>query len=92
MTTSSTEKPNWFAASRVAQLLNSDLGRVTRVGGGVALITAGVLLIGGPAGFIVAAIGMVPLLAGVLDVCVFSALFRGPLRGDDVRACARQPD
>jgi hypothetical protein len=40
-------------------------------------------------GIAVAAIGLVPLLAGTFDVCVFSALFGGPLAGSEIRACAR---
>lgn len=89
MTISPADKPNWFAASRLGQFLSSGAGRVTRVAAGVALIAAGLLAIGGTVGIILAAVGLVPLLAGAFDVCIFSALFGGPFRGSDVRACAR---
>ena len=84
-----TEKPNWFAASRFGQSMASTAGRISRVVAGVALIVGGLAVIGGTIGMVMAAIGVVPLLAGALDVCVFSALFGGPLRGSDIRACVR---
>jgi len=80
---------NWFAASRLAQALNSTAGRIVRITAGAALILGGLLAVGGLPGLILAAIGLVPLLAGSFDVCVFSALFGGPFRGAGVRACAR---
>jgi hypothetical protein len=89
MTTSSTDKPNWFAVSWLGQFLSSPAGRITRVAAGVAIIAVGLLAVGGTVGIILAAVGLVPLLAGVFDVCIFSALFGGPFRGAGVRACAR---
>ena len=90
MTIQYDNKPNWFAASWFGQFMASGSGRVVRIAGGVALIAGGLLAIGGTPGYIVAAIGLVPLLAGTFDVCVFSALFRGPFSGKAIRACARR--
>ena len=90
MTTQTKQKPNWFAASRLGQFMASTVGRVVRIVGGIALIAGGLLAIGGPAGIIMAGIGLVPLLAGTFDVCVFSALFGGPFSGAAIRACARR--
>ncbi len=87
--TTTTEKPNWFAASWFGQCMSSRIGRVGRVVAGLAIVAAGILAVGGTVGIVIAAIGLVPLLAGAFDVCVFSALFGGPLRGSEVRACAR---
>jgi hypothetical protein len=83
------ERPNWFAASWFAQFMTTGLGRRVRIVAGFALIALGVAVIGGGMGIAVAAIGLVPLLAGTFDVCVFSALFGGPLAGSEIRACAR---
>jgi hypothetical protein len=83
------ERPNWFAASWFAQFMTTGLGRRVRIVAGFALIALGVAVIGGGVGLAVAAIGLVPLLAGTFDVCVFSALFGGPLAGSEIRACAR---
>ncbi len=87
--TTITKKPNWFAASWLGQCLSSTRGRIGRIVAGLALIVGGLVALGGTVGIIVAAIGLVPLLAGAFDVCLFSALFGGPLRGSNVRACAR---
>ena len=90
MTTQTQQKPNWFAASRFGQFMASGVGRVARIVAGIALIAGGLLAVGGPAGIIMAAIGLVPLLAGTFDVCVFSALFGGPFSGAAIRAISRR--
>jgi hypothetical protein len=87
--TTTTKKPNWFAASWFGQCLSSTRGRIGRVVAGLALIVGGLFVLGGTAGVVLAAVGLVPLLAGAFDVCLFSALFGGPLRGSAVRACSR---
>jgi hypothetical protein len=90
MTTQTQQKPNWFAASRLGRFMASGAGRVARIVAGIALIAGGLLAVGGPAGIIMAAIGLVPLLAGTFDVCVFSALFGGPFSGAAIRAISRR--
>ena len=87
--TSTTEKPNWFAASWFGQCMSSTRGRIGRIIGGIALIVIGLFALGGTAGIVLAAVGLVPLLAGTFDVCIFSGLFVGPLSVSEVRACAR---
>lgn len=84
------QRPNWFAAGWPGQFLASPLGRWVRFIAGVALIAVGLGLIGGTIGVVIAAIGLVPLLAGAFDVCVFSALFGGPLGGAAIRALGRR--
>ena len=64
----------------------STTGRIVRVVAGIALVAWGVLGIGGTAGILVAVIGAVPLLAGLLDFCVFAPLFGNPLSGQKIRA------
>jgi hypothetical protein len=86
MTIQHNEKPNWFAASWFGQFMASGLGRAVRIVAGIALIAGGLLSIGGTAGYVVAAIGLVPLLAGTFDKCVFSRLFGGPFSGPAIRA------
>ena len=66
--------------------LASTTGRGVRVVAGIVLILLGLLVIEGTVGIIVAIIGLVPLLAGIFDVCVFSPLFGGPFAGKDIRA------
>ena len=86
MTSQYDPKPNWFAGGPFGQFMASGLGRATRIVAGLALIAGGLLSIGGATGFVIAAIGLVPLLAGSVDVCVFSRLFGGPLSGRAIRA------
>lgn len=90
MTIQYDKKPNWFAASWFGQFMASGMGRATRIVAGVALIAGGLLAVGGTTGYIIAAVGLVPLLTGAFDVCVFSRLFGGPLSGPAIRACARR--
>lgn len=68
------------------KFMASTTGRVTRVVAGIALILVGLLVMEGVVGYIVAAIGLVPLYAGLFDVCVFSRLFGGPFKGSEIRA------
>lgn len=83
-------RPNWFAAGFPGQFLASPAGRWIRFIAGVALVAVGLGPIGGTVGIVVAVIGLVPLLAGALDVCVFSALFGGPFAGAAIRALGRR--
>lgn len=61
-------------------------GRVTRIVAGIVLILLGLWVVEGALGYVLAAIGLVPLLAGLFDVCVFSKLFGGPFKGKEIRA------
>ena len=64
----------------------SKTGRVVRILAGFGLIVLGFLGIGGTAGLIVAAVGLVPLVAGAVDICVFAPLFSCAIRGPEIRA------
>ena len=64
----------------------SNAGRVTRVVAGIALVVWGWFGLGGTAGLIVAIVGLVPLLAGLFDFCVFAPLFGAPLSGPQIRS------
>jgi hypothetical protein len=66
--------------------LASGTGRIVRIVAGIVLIALGVLAIEGSAGYIVAIIGAVPLLAGLFDFCVFAPLFGAPFNGPQIRA------
>ena len=68
------------------QLMASTGGRLVRVGAGIALIVGGILGVGGTTGIVMAVIGLVPLMAGLFDFCVFAPLFAQPLSGARIRA------
>lgn len=56
----------------------SPAGRWLRVAAGLVLVVVGALL--GGAWWLLAAVGLVPLLAGAFDVCLLAPLFHRPLR------------
>jgi len=66
--------------------LASPAGRFIRIVAGIALVVWGLWGIGSTVGVVVAVVGLVPLLAGVLDFCVFAPLFGAPLSGSKIRA------
>ena len=67
------------------QFMASTTGRAARVVAGIALLAIGIFAVGGAWGIVIAVVALVPLLAGLFDVCVFSALFGGPFKGADIR-------
>ncbi len=72
----------------LVDVMGSKAGRVLRVAAGTGLILAGRRR-RDRTGAAVAAVGAVPLLAGVLDVCLLGPLVGGPLQGADFRAARR---
>ncbi len=64
----------------------STAGRLTRIVAGIALVVWGWFGLGGTAGIVVAIVGLVPLIAGLFDFCVFAPLFGAPLSGNKIRA------
>lgn len=75
-----------------ALLMSSAIGRVLRMVVGLGLLGWGVFLATGAStlavGTILAAIGLLPLGAGLADVCVCAPLFGAPFSGAKVRAHA----
>jgi hypothetical protein len=73
-----------------AAFMSSLTGRIVRVVAGLALIGGGLALVFSTTnvvlGVVLAVVGLVPLLAGALDFCVFAPLFGAPLSGAKVRA------
>ncbi len=69
-----------------SKFMASSAGRAVRVVAGVALVAVGGILGGG--WWALAVVGMVPLAAGALDICLCNVLFRQPLSGKAVRAAA----
>ncbi len=65
----------------MAKFMASTAGRVGRVIFGLVLIALGVGYFGGVGGWILAVIGLVPIAAGVLNVCLMSPLLGAPFWG-----------
>jgi hypothetical protein len=68
------------------KFMASPAGCITRVVAGIVLVAWGLLGIHGVGGIIVAIVGLVPLLAGLFDFCVFVPLFGAPVSGPKIRA------
>lgn len=64
----------------------SSTGRVIRVLAGAVLMAWGWFVIGGAAGILIGAVGLLPLAAGILDFCIFAPVFGAPLSGPKIRA------
>lgn len=64
----------------------SSAGRVTRLVAGIALVVWGWFGLASTTGIIVAIVGLLPLIAGLFDFCVFAPLFGAPLSGPKIRA------
>jgi hypothetical protein len=66
--------------------LASPTGRIIRVAAGAALVLWGTLGLSGATAVVITIIGLVPLLAGLFDGCVFAPLFGAPFSGPKIRA------
>ena len=77
-----------FETTGFAQFMASPAGRVLRGVAGAAMIGGGIA-IGDAGGTALALAGALPLSAGILDLCYVSALFGGPIRGEDIREAGR---
>jgi hypothetical protein len=64
----------------------STAGRITRVVAGIVLVALGLFVVKNVGGIILAVVGLVPLLAGLFDFCVFAPLFGAPMSGPKIRA------
>jgi hypothetical protein len=69
----------------VFQFLAGPAGRLVRVIAGVVLIVVGIAVVGGGGGWILAIVGLVPLVAGIFDWCFFAPLFGLPFLGPRLR-------
>lgn len=67
------------------QFMASTAGRLLRIVVGLALVVVG-LMMQSTGGYMLAAVGLLPLAAGVFDWCVFAPLVGMPFKGKAVRA------
>lgn len=64
------------------EFMNSGAGRFLRMAVGIALVIVGVSDLFGTAGWAIAAVGLVPLFAGIGNVCLMGPLFGVDLHGN----------
>ncbi len=75
-----------FNRSGFSHFLNRPAGRVFRVAMGVGFLVVGYVFRSHPLGVASFVWGVLPLSAGVLDICYLSALLGGPLSAAKIRA------
>ena len=65
----------------------SSAGRITRILAGLILIILGLFVVHSTVETVIlVVVGLVPLLAGLFDFCVFAPLFSNPFNGKQIRA------
>jgi hypothetical protein len=69
---------------KLVRFMASPQGRLSRVCLGLALVAWGVRM-SGIAGWTIAAVGLVPILAGAGDMCLLAPLFGYPMSGRQIR-------
>ena len=70
-----------FGRYGFAKFINSPAGRIARIVVGLALIVWGYT----SGGIVLIIIGLIPLAAGALDLCLISVLLGGPISGKKLR-------
>jgi hypothetical protein len=70
----------------LAKFMASMPGRIVRIVVGAALLLWGFMGLEATTGIVVMVIGLIPLLAGLFDVCLIAPLFGAPLSGVRIRA------
>ena len=78
-----------FARSGFARFINSGAGRIARIIVGIALIIWGYTQIEHTSGIIWMLVGLIPLSAGLFDLCIISPLLGGPFSGNKVRKASQ---
>ena len=71
-----TRQSSWFE-----RFMASNYGRFARVALGILLMATGLGVIGGTVGWFVAAFGLVPVAAGVFNLCPVAPLWGGHFLG-----------
>jgi Inner membrane protein YgaP-like, transmembrane domain len=74
-----------FAQTGFAKFINSPTGRIARIVVGLALIAWGYTQRGAMAGVVLLIVGLIPLAAGLFNLCLVSALLGGPISGARLR-------
>lgn len=76
-----------FNQTAFSRFINGGNGRIFRLAAGACFAGAGVILLPSPLGVGLLAWSVLPLSAGLFDVCWISAVLGGPLAGTRIREC-----
>jgi hypothetical protein len=70
-----------FIQTGFAKFINSTAGGFVRIIAGLVLVVWGYTQSADTAGIVLMVIGLIPLAAGIFDLCLISALLGGPISG-----------
>ena len=73
-----------FGHSGFAKFINTPTGRIVRIIAGLALVAWGYAQLPESAGYIIIIVGVVPLTAGIFNLCLISALLGGTINGSRI--------
>lgn len=79
-----------FNRSGFSRFLNSPAGRLFRVVAGTGFLVVGLIFRTSPLGILSLAWSVLPLSAGLFDVCYISAALGGPFTGTKIRESVRE--
>ena len=79
-----------FNRSGFARFINSSAGRVFRLAVGTGFLVVGYLYRDQTLGVIAMVFSILPLSAGMFDLCYISAILGGPLSGAKIRELQRR--
>ena len=69
---------------KIARFMATPAGRLIRIALGIVLIWIGIVM-DKPAGYVLELIGLVPIAAGILNVCLLAPLLNAPFYGRDAK-------
>jgi hypothetical protein len=81
--------PFWRFDMAFAMFMATPLGRGLRVVIGAVLIYLGLSVVQGVGGTALALFGILPLVTGLLNLCVLAKLLGAPFRGSELRNAAK---
>lgn len=68
-----------------AKFMATPTGRIARVILGVVIIWFGYAVVGKPGGYFLELIGLAPIIAGIMNICLIAPLIGAPLKGNDAK-------
>lgn len=69
----------------VVQAMSTNAGRAARIVVGLIFVAVGWGIVGGWWGALIGVVGLVPIAAGLMNVCLVAPLFGQPLRASDLQ-------
>ena len=69
---------------KIARFMATPAGRLIRIALGIVLIWIGIVM-DKPAGYVLELVGLVPIAAGILNVCLLAPLLNAPFYGRDAK-------